>query len=487
MENDQFLMRNVRRPVYHFTPEANWLNDPNGMVYYAGEYHLFYQYHPGSTVWGPMHWGHAVSTDLVHWEDLPIALYPDALGAIFSGSAVIDWQNTAGFGAEALVTIFTYDAPTGQTQALAYSLDKGRSWTKYAENPVIPTPPGEKDFRDPKVFWYANGNGGGHWVLLLAVCDSIWFYTSPDLKQWHFASEFGEGYGSHAGVWETPDLFHLAVAQRPSETRWVLTVGIGAGGTVDEQGTQYFVGHFDGFTFTSENPQETLLRADAGPDFYAAQGWNDAPHGRKVWLAWMNNWIYANQIPTGEWRGAMSLPREVGLAATPSGLRLVQKPVAEMQTLRGHHATWAAQTLTPNQPLLLGSSQDAALEIVIDFVIDPTQPAQQFGLSIGVGDEQTIIGYATAAGQIFVDRTQAGRHDFSSAFAGVYRAPLWPVADTVRLHLFVDHTSVEVFGNDGVAVLTAQIFPTQAPPTVKLFTGGGPVQVRRLDLWQLVL
>lgn len=487
MKNSQLSMSNAQRPVYHFTPVANWINDPNGLVYYAGEYHLFYQYHPGSTVWGPMHWGHAVSTDLVHWEHLPIALYPDDLGAIFSGSAVIDWQNTAGFGAEALVAIFTHDAPVGQRQSLAYSLDRGRTWTKYSGNPVIATPPGEKDFRDPKVFWYANGNGSGHWVLLLAVYDSIRFYTSPDLKEWRFASEFGEGYGSHAGVWETPDLFHLAVAQRPGERHWVLTAGIGAGATVDEQGTQYFVGHFDGYTFTSENPPETLLRADAGPDFYAAQGWNDAPNGRNVWLAWMNNWIYANQIPTGEWRGAMSLPREMGLTATPSGLRLIQQPVAETQKLRGRHATWAAQTLTPDQPLSFGDSQGAALEIVVDFVIDPAQPAQQIGLSIGVGDEQTIVGYGPAEGQLFVDRTQAGRHDFSPAFAHIYRAPLQPVANTVQLHLFIDHTSVEVFGNDGVAVLTAQIFPTQASPTVKLFAQGGPVQVTRLDLWQLVL
>lgn len=473
------------RPTYHFTPAANWINDPNGLVYYAGEYHLFYQYHPGSTVWGPMHWGHAVSVDLVQWEELPIALYPDELGSIFSGSAVIDWRNTADFGVEAMVAIFTHDSPAGQRQSLAYSTDRGRTWAKYADNPVIATPPGEKDFRDPKVFWYADDGRGGHWVLLLAVADSIWFYTSPDLIHWTFASEFGEGHGSHAGVWETPDLFHLAVDKGP-EQRWVLSVGVGYGATVDEQGTQYFVGHFDGYTFTNDNPPATILRADAGPDFYAAQGWNDAPGGRKLWLAWLNNWIYANQIPTGVWRGAMSLPRELGLATTPTGLRLVQQPIGEVAKYRGQHSYRQQQSIDKSE-LRLDNLPSGALELLVEFAIDPAQPATSFGLHIGAADdERTTIGYTVAECSLFIDRTRSGQLEFSPAFAARYSAPLTPLAGVVRLHLFIDHTSVELFGNDGLAVLTAQIFPTHAATALTLFAQDGLVHLTRLDLWSLV-
>jgi len=486
MENGQLLMGNGRRPLYHFTPAVNWINDPNGLVYYAGEYHLFYQYHPGSTVWGPMHWGHAISTDLLHWTELPVALYPDELGAIFSGSAVIDWQNTAGFGVEAMVAIFTHDAPVGQRQSLAYSIDRGRTWTKYVGNPVIATPPGEKDFRDPKVFWYGDDGSDAHWVLLLAVADSIWFYTSPNLIHWTFASEFGQGHGSHAGVWETPDLFKLVVDEGPT-TRWVLSVGVGYGATVDEQGTQYFVGHFDGYSFTNDNPPSTVLRADAGPDFYAAQGWNDTPHGRKLWLAWMNNWIYANQIPTGVWRGAMSLPRELRLATTSAGVRLVQQPISEVAKQRSQHDQRPQQTIDHTE-LLVDRIDSSALEVLVEFALDAQQSATTFGLHICTAeDEQTTIGYAVAEEQIFIDRSRSGKVDFSPVVAARYAAPLTPSAGIVRLHIFMDQTSVEVFGNDGLAVLTAQIFPTEEQETITLFAQDGLVHLRQLDLWSLVL
>ncbi len=473
------------RPSYHFTPAANWINDPNGLVYYAGEYHLFYQYHPDSTVWGPMHWGHAVSTDLLHWTELPIALYPDELGAIFSGSAVIDWQNTAGFGAEAMVAIFTHDSPAGQRQSLAYSTDRGRTWTKYAGNPVLATPPGEKDFRDPKVFWYAQEEAVGHWVMLLAVQDSIWFYTSSDLKQWMLAGEFGAEAGSHAGVWETPDLFLLPVDDGAAN-RWVLTVGIGYGAPVTEQCTQYFVGNFDGFIFTNENSSETILRADYGPDFYAAQGWNDAPDGRKVWLAWLNNWIYANQIPTGAWRGAMTLPRELTLRTTSAGIRLVQQPIRELEKQRGNHCTWQDQIIASGEFRLEGI-QGALLEIVAEFAIDLEQPATCFGLHIGGGEgEQTTISYAVAEELLRLDRTQSGLNDFNPAFAGLYQALLSPNEHVIRLHTFVDQSSVELFGNGGLATLTAQIFPTKRQPSMRLFAQNGKVRLLRLDAWQLM-
>lgn len=473
------------RPHFHFTPPANWINDPNGLVYYAGEYHLFYQYHPDSTVWGPMHWGHAISTDLVHWEDLPVALYPDELGAIFSGSAVIDWHNTAGFGTEAMIAFFTHDSPAGQRQSLAFSTDKGRTWTKYASNPILDTPPDEKNFRDPKVLWYDAGNDNGHWVMLLAVQDSIWFYTSTNLLNWHFASEFGEGHGVHDGVWETPDLFQLPV-DRHGETRWVLLVGVGAGADVDWQGTQYFVGHFDGQTFQNDNSPATELWADHGPDFYAVQGWNDAPNQRKLCIAWMSNWIYAREIPATTWRGAMSLPRELSLRSTEKGIRLRQRPVIETQQLRQREWHYHNQWITAGQQRL-DAIQGVALELIAEFQVDPDTTAHSFGLRVRVGEQAaTVIGYDRQQQELFVDRTNAGQSAFNPHFAGVYRAPLPMLGNTVRLHIFVDSASVEVFGQDGLAAITALIFPAPVSTGVELFAQGGSVLLKEFVAFSLL-
>ena len=485
------------RPLFLFTPPANWLNDPNGLVYYAGEYHLFYQYHPDSTVWGPMHWGHAVSTDLVTWQHLPIALYPDELGTIFSGSAVIDWHNTAGFGTEAMIALFTHHAPAGQSQSLAYSTNKGRTWTKYAGNPVIATPPGEKDFRDPKVFWYDARAGAGHWVMLLAVADSIWFYTSPNLIDWHFASEFGADQGSHAGVWETPDLFHLSAEHdkfyRPIGThdlsRWVLMVGVGAGAAVDEQCTQYFVGDFDGTTFISENAPETVLRADYGPDFYAAQGWNDAPAGRKLWIAWMNNWVYARQIPTGDWRGLMTVVRQLTLHSTPAGLRLLQHPVDELASLRGQAQHWASQTVETT-PFKLGIAPgiavDEPMEIIVEFQVDDATTADHFGLRICTGDQAVVtIGYDTKQQELYIDRASTGETAFNPHFVGRYSAPLAPIDNTIQLQLLLDRCSVEVFGNHGLAVITALHFAQAAAKVIEVFAVGGKCIVQSLCVYRL--
>ncbi|HNB52542.1 MAG TPA: glycoside hydrolase family 32 protein, partial [Anaerolineales bacterium] len=385
------------RPQYHFTPPTMWLNDPNGLVYYEGEYHLFYQHHPGSTVWGPMHWGHAVSPDLVNWQHLPIALYPDEIGMIFSGSAVIDWQNTAGFGKEAMVAIFTYHHENNrQSQGIAYSTDKGRTWTKYAGNPVIPAPANIRNFRDPKVFWYGDP-ATGHWVLSLAAGSAILFYTSPNLIEWEPSGSFGFGYGSTSGVWETPDLFPLPVALPVAlpvdggpDTRWVLTLGLGGGGPASGSGTQYFIGHFDGETFTSENPKNTVLWADFGADYYAAQSWSDEPNGRRLMIGWMNNWQYANVIPTGTWRGAFTLPRELFLTHTEDGIRLVQQPIPELQTLRTNHRHAEDLQLTSSLQYPL---QNLQLEILADIQINPN--TDRFGLRLHTCEgEQTTIGYA---------------------------------------------------------------------------------------------
>ena len=482
METDPF------RPAYHFTPPTAWLNDPNGMVYYDGEYHLFYQHHPDNTVWGPMHWGHAVSHDLVNWQHLPTALAPDALGMIFSGSAVIDWYNTAGFGPEAMIASYTYhNSDARQSQAIAYSLDKGRTWTKYAGNPVIPTPANISDFRDPKLLWYADDPGRGHWVMALAAGRAILFYTSPNLLDWQPSGSFGFGYGAMGGVWETPDLFKLPVTGT-AESRWVLTVGIGDNAPAGGSGTQYFIGQFDGQTFTSVNPQETVLWADYGADFYAAQSWSNAPDNRRIWLAWLNNWQYANQIPTTTWRGAMTIPRELRLVPTQDGIRLAQTAVPELAQLRQNKQRWQNVTLEPGAPFVLEVRGDR-LEIIAELEM-PTRANGQLpgavGLRLRVGDGvATAVGYIPRSSTLFVDRTNAGQSAFNYNFASVHTAPFAPADGILKLHIFVDRASIEVLANEGLISFSEQIFPDEASVGVELFAEGTAVPVRSLEIYQL--
>jgi len=470
------------RPQYHFTPSEKWMNDPNGLVYFAGEYHLFYQHNPDDTVWGSMHWGHAVSRDLVNWQHLPIALAPDENGMIFSGSAVVDWNNTAGFGKEAMVAIFTHHSESArQSQSLAYSTDNGRTWTKYEGNPVLEPPKNIKNFRDPKVFWYGDGETG-HWVMAVSGGSVIFFFSSPDLKAWDSTGGFGFGYGSTAGLWETPDLFRLPVDGGP-ETRWVLTVGVQDGGPAGGTGTQYFVGDFDGETFTSENPKDTILWADFGADFYAAQSWSDVPNGRRIWLGWMNNWRYATSIPTSTWRSAFTIPRELSLRTTTDGIRLFQQPIPEIQDLRSDHEHWQSlQISNTTQFPLLSSS----FELIAEFQILPNMPADRLGLRIVTEDgDFTTIGYATKPQQLFIDRSQCSKTEFSPAFSGVHLAPLEPENGVIRLHIFVDRASVEVFANDGRVVLTDQIFPCGENSELEIFSDGGEVRLDSLEMYGL--
>ncbi|GAB4578488.1 MAG: hypothetical protein Fur0022_12230 [Anaerolineales bacterium] len=471
------------RPAYHFSPPANWLNDPNGLVYYAGEYHLFYQYHPHSPIWGPMHWGHAISRDLVHWEHLPIALYPDEHGMIFSGCAVVDWHNTAGFGKEALVAVFTHhqtlEGTETQSQSLAYSTDRGRTWTKYPGNPVLPST--LRDFRDPKVFWYQNETTPGYWVMSLAVGNTIQFHTSPNLRTWTLSGSFGPA-GSTTGVWETPDLFPLPIDGGP-DIRWVLTVGVGDGAPAGGSGTQYFVGHFDGATFLSENPKTTVLWADFGADFYAPQTWSDEPTGRRLALAWMNNWQYARHIPAGTARGAMTLPRELTLTRTPEGIRLLNQPVSELHALRGQHWQWDNITLSPSSPLLIPASADA-LEITAEFHIPAT--VTQIGFRLRAGNSEYLtVGYVPPECKLFVDRTHAGESAFHPAFATSHRADLSLRDNRLQLHLFLDRTSLEVFAQGGLISFTELRFPSAAAYELEFFAQGGEAWLQHFEMYAL--
>lgn len=444
------------RPQFHFSPEANWMNDPNGMVYYQGEYHLFYQYYPDSTVWGPMHWGHAVSKDMVRWEHLPIALYPDSLGYIFSGSAVVDWKNTTGFGTAdnpPMVAIYTYhqmekeragDADY-QYQGIAYSLDKGRSWTKHEGNPVLPNQ-GVRDFRDPKVSWLAVAN---KWVMTLAVADHISFYSSPDLKNWTFESDFGKDLGSHGGVWECPDLFPLTV-EGTDETKWVLLVSINPGGPKGGSATQYFVGAFDGKVFTSEDNQTRWL--DHGTDNYAGVTWSDVPaeDGRRLLLGWMSNWQYAQVVPTSPWRSAMTLPRELKLRKLAGDYVLANPPAKEVESIYG--ASTSLQVVN-NEPISISDST---------YRIRLTAIAPDFdGLTVRLSnelEEKVEIIFSDKA--IFFDRTQSGLKDFEKGFAARHEAPLLLDTDSLSVDIFVDASSIEVFINDGSIVITELVFPS---------------------------
>lgn len=475
-------MNDPYRPAFHFTPPSMWLNDPNGLVYYAGEYHLFYQYHPHSMVWGPMHWGHAVSRDLVNWQHLPIALHPDEHGLIFSGSAVVDWNNTAGFGKEAMVAIFTYnnhtydDKKRVEDQNIAYSTDRGRTWKKYAGNPVVPHPGNLTDFRDPKVFWHED-----HWVMALAAGDRVLFYISADLKNWKPSGFFGGGYGSTDGVWETPDLFQLPV--NGSDSRWVLTVGVSSGAYAGGSGTQYFIGDFNGRTFTSLHPKETVLWMDYGADFYAPQSWNDEPNGRRIVLGWMSNWQYARLTPTETWRGIFTIPRELSLANTDDGPRLIQAPIKELQTLRGEHHHWQNETIRPGENLLAGISGDS-LEIIAKVETNPQAASFGFKLRIGA-DAQTLVRYDIQKQRLVVDRRESGVVNFHDQFASSQAVELRPVENAIQLHIILDRCSVEVFANGGATVVSDVIFPSTSSMGFELFTEGGEMKITQLDVFQL--
>ena len=331
---DSFDMSNKEtfRPVYHHTPAYGWMNDPNGMFYKDGVYHLFFQYNPYGSVWGNMHWGHSTSSDLIHWNFEGVSIVPDAWGAIFSGSCVVDHNNTAGFGKDAVIAFYTSakSTPWGdvQSESMAYSLDNGKTFVKYAGNPIITSL--EKDFRDPKVFWYAPGK---HWVMILAVGQHMELYSSVNLKDWKKESEFGKMQGAHGGVWECPDLIELPV-EGSREKKWVLICNINPGGPFGGSAAQYFVGSFDGKTFVNESPVQTKWM-DWGKDNYATVTWNNAPDGRCIALGWMSNWQYANNVPTRQYRSANTIARDLTLYKAGGEFYLKSTPSREMKQARG--------------------------------------------------------------------------------------------------------------------------------------------------------
>lgn len=449
------------RPVYHHTPAYGWMNDPNGMFYKDGVYHLYFQYNPYGSVWGNMHWGHSTSTDLMHWKFEGCAIVPDAWGAIFSGSCVVDHENTAGFGKEAVVAFYTSakSTPWGdiQMQSMAYSLDNGKTFTKYEGDPILTS--SEKDFRDPKVFWYAPGK---HWVMILAVGQHMEIYSSVNLKEWKKESEFGAMQGAHGGVWECPDLVEIPV-EGTREKKWVLICNLNPGGPFGGSAAQYFVGSFDGKKFVNESPTQTKWM-DWGKDNYATVTWNNAPDGRCIALGWMSNWQYANNVPTRQYRSANTLARDLTLYREGQELYLKSTPSVEVKKACGKKVSIPSFKVSEKHEMVnLFEEKQGAYEVEI--VIQNAGASKiAFSLLNDKGEKVSMY-YDLNRKQFVMDRSESGKVDFSKDFPAVTVAPV-NVDKELTLRLFVDRSSIEAFGEDGKFVMTNLVFPSQ--PYVKM-------------------
>lgn len=457
-QNDQ-KYKEPYRPQFHFTPPAKWMNDPNGLVYLNGKYHLFYQYFPDATVWGPMHWGHAVSTDLLHWKQLPIALYPDQLGWIFSGSAVIDKDNTAGFGKNAMIAIFTYHndeiwkagKKNTESQGIAYSLDEGKTWTKYQGNPVLNNS-GEQDFRDPKVFWHQET---AKWIMALAVGDKIKLFSSKNLKEWQEESSFKPKEETNLGVWECPDLFPIKMSS--GETKWVMIVNHGDKAPNGGSGTRYFIGDFDGKTF---NATQKALWLDYGTDYYAAVTFSNVPNDKKIVLGWMSNWQYATKVPTEVWRSAMTLPRELELIKENGEFHLNQKMVTQFSTLTKPVFT-QEKVSTPFEKKAIDLSQT-------EVTFNLSQPTDAI---LTLGNTKGEIFTITIAGNMVVtDRSNSGKKDFHESFNAKPQVMNLGNEKITTVQLVLDKSSIEILINGGKYSITNLFFPTEDYSSIQIIT-----------------
>ncbi len=432
------------RPAYHHAPEYGWMNDPNGMFYLptadGGEWHLCYQWNPYGSLWENMTWGHAVSDDLVHWKHLPAAIEPDAVGTIFSGSCVVDKNNTSGYGRNAIIAFYT-SAAENQTQSMAYSTDGGRTFIKYEKNPVITSD--SPDFRDPHLFWHEETS---KWIMILAVGQEMHIYSSANLKDWAFESAFGREYGNHDGVWECPDLMRLPV-RGTGQQKWMLICNINPGGPFGGNATQYFVGQFDGHRFVCESRTEVTKWMDYGKDHYATVTFDNAPDQRHVAIVWMSNWQYANQVPTKQFRSINALPRDLDLFVDGSETYCGVTPSREVDALRG-----ARQKKLSD-----------ACELVVD-----VKGSMQLTLQNTKG-EQVIMSYDQQKQTFAMDRTQSGEVTFSEAFPVVTVAPTH--GQLKQLRIFIDHCAIEVFDAEGRMSMTNLVFPSEAYSIMKVKGG----------------
>lgn len=475
--------REKYRPAYHHTPLYGWMNDPNGMFYKDGRWHLYYQWNPYGSKWQNMTWGHSSSADLVRWEHHPAAIEANGLGTVFSGSSVVDSANTAGFGRDAVVALYT-SADVNQTQSLAHSSDGGMTFEIYPGNPVLTL---ESEARDPNMFWDADN---GRWVMSLAhaLDHEMLFFTSPDLKEWTLQGSFGKGIGAQDGVWECPDLFRLKV-DGSGEEKWVLVCNINPGGPFGGSATQYFTGDFDGKTFIADTDAEGVIPTkwmDYGKDHYATVSWSDAPDNRRVLIGWMSNWQYAGEVPTMQYRSANTLPREAGLFRAPDGqLYLSSSPVAELAALRDKPSVSVR-----NKPaggngrnFPLPDSNGGACEILLD--ID-SRKAGSVDITISNNDrESALLCYDAKAHTLSFDRRRSGLTDFSQDFPTVTTAPTFETNGKLSLRIFIDRSSIEVFGNGGKTVMTNLVFPTVPYSSVSVSAKGGNARIENLKIYPI--
>lgn len=465
----------IYRPNFHFTPKKGWMNDPNGMFFKDGYYHLYFQHYPDGNTWGPMHWGHAISTDMITWKEMPIALYPDEKGYIFSGSSVVDVNNSSGFsknGIEPIIAMFTYhdmkEEKAGkndyQSQAIAYSLDEGKTFIKYSENPVIKNP-GIKDFRDPKIVWDPIHN---QWLMVLAAGQKIMFYSSSNLKDWNLESDFGDGIGAHGGVWECPDLFPMAV-QGTDEIKWVLFVSINPGGPNGGSATQYFVGDFDGTHFKLDpsfekdliNSEHKSIWIDYGRDNYAGVTWANIPdtNGRKLFMGWMSNWDYSQKVPTFKWRSAMTVARSVELRKIDNNYKLVFQPVKELSNYRSVKYKKDAIAIKRTEKIIDSKAIDLSSTEINFKISDLKNSGFNFKLSNKQGDT-LIFGYDNTNNNFFIDRRKSGKIDYSENFANrISMAKRTSLNPNLEAKIILDKTSIELFFDNGETVMTEIFFP----------------------------
>lgn len=472
--------RETYRPVYHHTPVYGWMNDPNGMFYKDGVYHLYFQYNPYGSMWANMTWGHSTSTDLTHWTYEGTAIVPDAWGAIFSGSCVVDKDNTAGFGKGAVVAFYTSakSTPWGdvQSQSMAYSLDNGKTFIKYEHNPILTST--ERDFRDPKVFWYAPGK---HWVMMLAVGQEMQIYSSGNLKEWKKESSFGAMQGAHGGVWECPDLVEVAV-EGSKEKKWVLICNLNPGGPFGGSAAQYFVGSFDGKKFVNESPTQTKW-LDWGKDNYATVTWSNAPAGRCIALGWMSNWQYANNVPTTQYRSANTLARDLTLYRAGGELYLKSKPSPEIKKARAEEKKISTFEVKGNYEVAsLLADNKGAYEIEMTIENKGTSKID-FSLMNEKG-EKVAMYYDVVRKQFVMDRSASGIVGFSRDFPAVTVAPVRNT-DQIHLRLFIDRSSVEAFGEDGEYVMTNLVFPAEPYNRMVFSSDKGSYIVKSMNVYRL--
>ena len=475
--------REKYRPAYHHTPLYGWMNDPNGMFYKDGQWHLYYQYNPYGSKWQNMTWGHSASTDLVNWTHLPLAIEPDGLGSIFSGSAVVDHNNTVGYGEDAVIAMYT-SAGKSQVQSLAGSTDGGLTFEKFDGNPVLPN---DSEARDPNMFW---NEKTGEWNLILAhaLDKEMLIFTSPDMKKWTLQSAFGKGIGAQDGVWECPDLFELPVEGSKAK-KWVLVCNINPGGPFGGSATQYFIGDFDGKTFTADTDKNGRIQTkwmDYGKDHYATVSWSNAPDNRRVMIGWMSNWEYAADVPTTQFRSANTLPREMSLFKGSDGnIYLASAPVKELDALRNGVLVEAAKTNLASSPVnyVIPEESNGLCEITADIEASKNSKVE-ITLSNNAG-EKVVMTYDSENRTLSFDRTEAGLSDFSQSFPAVTVAPTRENKGRIELRIFVDRSSIELFGNNGKFVMTNLVFPTAPYLNLSISAPEGSARLNSLKIWEV--